>query len=133
MERKIIEDFEKVHHYILPESYINFLLICNNTPEKYCIGYQDIILYSLEELPQERKLYEMDEYCPEYIAIGYGGGGEVLIMKQARDTNTLIISSGGALLTEFISPEYCTFFYDFFDGWVLRGCPAKEINSMYEL
>ena len=98
MDRKEIEAFEKAHHYILPESYINFLLICDNQPEKYCKGYRDIILYSLEELPEERKLYEMDEFCPEYIAIGYGGGGEVLIMKQERDTNTLIVSSGGALL-----------------------------------
>lgn len=57
MDRKIIEAFEKAHHYILPESYINFLLICDNQPEKYCKGYRDIILYSLEELPEERKLY----------------------------------------------------------------------------
>ena len=66
MDRKAIEAFEKAHHYILPESYINFLLICDNHPEKYCKGYRDIILYSLEELPEERKLYEMDEFCPEY-------------------------------------------------------------------
>ena len=131
MDRETIEAFEKAHQYILPESYINFLLICDNHPEKYCKGYRDIILYSLEELPQERKLYEMDEYCPEYIAIGYGRGGEILIMKQEKDTDTLIISSGGALLTKFISPEHCPFFYDFFAEWVLRGCPANEINPMY--
>ena len=131
MDRETIEAFEKAHQYILPESYINFLLICDNHPEKYCKGYRDIILYSLEELPQERKLYEMDEYCPEYIAIGYGGGGEILIMKQEKDTDTLIISSGGALLTKFISPEHCPFFYGFFAEWVLRGCPANEINPMY--
>lgn len=131
MDRETIEAFEKAHQYILPESYINFLLICDNHPEKYCKGYRDIILYSLEELPQERKLYEMDEYCPECIAIGYGGGGEILIMKQEKDTDTLIISSGGALLTKFISPEHCPFFYDFFAEWVLRGCPANEINPMY--
>ncbi len=33
MDRKTIEAFEKAHHYILPESYINFLLICDNQPE----------------------------------------------------------------------------------------------------
>ena len=131
MDRKTIEDFEKTYNFILPESYIKFLLICDNHPEKYCKGYRDIILYSLEELPQERKLYEMDEYCPEYIAIGYGGGGEVLIMKQERECNTLIVTSGGSLISRFISPEYCTFYYDFFDGWVTRKCPANEINSMY--
>lgn len=47
MDRKTIEAFEKAHHYILPESYINFLLICDNQPEKYCKGYRDIILYSV--------------------------------------------------------------------------------------
>ena len=74
----------------------------------------------------------MDQYCPEYIAIGYGGGGEVLIMKQERDSNTLIVTSGGALLSKFITPEYCKFFNDFFAGWAARGCPAHEINSMYD-
>ena len=52
-------------------------------------------------------------------------------MKQEKDTNTLIISSGGALLTQFISPEYCTFFNDFFAEWVSRRCPADEINPIY--
>ena len=131
MDRKIIEDFERAHNYILPESYIEFLLICNNNPQMYCEGYKDIILCSLEELPQERELHEMDEYCPEYIAIGYGGGGEVLIMKQDRESDTLIVDESGALISRFITPEHCTFFYDFFKGWVARRCPASEINSMY--
>lgn len=131
MDRSTIEDFEKAHGYTLPESYIEFLLICDNHPEKYCKGYRDIILCSLEELPRERELYEMDEYCPEYIAIGYGGGGEVLIMKQERTCNTLIAASGGSLISRFISPEYCTFYDDFFDGWAARKCPAEEINPMY--
>lgn len=132
MDRQTIEAFEKEHHYILPESYINFLLICDNHPEKYCKGYGAIILYSLEELPEEREGYNMDEYCPEYIAIGYGAGEEVLIMKQERDTNTLIVTEAGAMITKYITPEYCRFFNDFFDGWVMRRCPANEIDSMYE-
>lgn len=132
MDRKTIEDFEKAHGYILPESYINFLLLCNNEPEKYCISYGDICLCSLEELPEERKTHEMGQYCPEYIAIGWGGGGEVLIMKQERSCNTLVVTSGGNLISKFISPEYCTFFQDFFDGWAARKCPAWELNSMYK-
>lgn len=36
MDRKTIEAFEKAHHYILPESYINFLLICDKSA--YRIG-----------------------------------------------------------------------------------------------
>lgn len=91
MDRKIIEDFEREHHYTLPESYIKFLLICDNNPQEYCKDYGDISLCSLEELPDEREMHEMDKYCPEYIAIGSGGGGEVLIMKQERDSDTLIV------------------------------------------
>lgn len=132
MNRKIIEDFEKEHHYTLPESYIEFLLVCDNRPEEYCKDYGDICLCSLEELPGEREMHEMDKYCPEYIAIGWGGGGEVLIMKQERNSNTLIITDGGNLLSRFITPEYCKFLTDFFSGWVLRKCPANEIDSMYE-
>lgn len=132
MDRKIIEDFEKEHHYTLPESYIEFLLICDNAPQEYCVDYGDISLCSLEELPEEREMYEMDKYCPEYIAIGSGGGGEVLIMKQEKDCNTLIVTDGGNLISRFITPEYCTFLHDFFAGWAARRCPANEIDSVYE-
>lgn len=132
MDRAAINAFEREHHYTLPESYIEFLLISDNNPQAYCKSYGDISLCSLEELPEERALHEMDQYCPEYIAIGYGGGGEVLIMKQERDSNTLIVTSGGALLSKFITPEYCKFFNDFFAGWAARRCPAHEINSMYD-
>lgn len=75
-------------------------------------------------------MHEMDKYCPEYIAIGDGGGGEVLIMKQERKCNTLIVTSAGNLISQFISPEYCTFFHGFFDGWVARKCPANEIDPI---
>lgn len=132
MDRKTIENFEREHHYILPESYIKFLLICDNNPQEYCKNYGDISLCSLEELPKEREMHEMDKYCPEYIAIGYGGGGEVLIMKQERNNDTLIVTSGGDLVSQFITPEDCKFFDDFFSGWVARKCPANEIDSMYD-
>ena len=132
MDRKTIEGFEREHHYTLPESYINFLLISDNNPQKCCTSYGDICLCSLEELPGERQMHEMDKYCPEYIAIGWGGGGEVLIMKQERDSNTLIVTSGGNLLSKYITPKYCKFFNDFFTGWAARKCPANEIDSMYD-
>ena len=131
MDRRTVEAFEKEHHYILPECYITFLLACDNRPETYCES-RDIFLCSLEQLPQERDMHEMDKYCPEYLAIGWGGGGEVLIMKQERDTNTLIAASGGNLISRFITPPYCRFFEDFFAGWVSRGCPAAEIDSIYQ-
>ena len=132
MDRKIIEDFANEHHYILPESYIKFLLLCDNNPQDYCKDYGDISLFSLEELPEMREMHEMDKYCPEYIAIGEGGGGEVLIMKQERGSDTLIVTEGGGLLSKFITPPYCKFFNDFFTDWVARKCPASEIDSMYK-
>lgn len=88
MDRKIIEDFEREHHYKLPENYIKFLLLCDNNPQKYCKDYGDISLYSLEELSDEREIYEMNK--------------------------SLIVTDGGNLLSQFITPEYCTFFHDFF-------------------
>ena len=130
MDRKTIEAFEQEYHYILPERYIDFLLLCDNRPEAWCES-RDIFLCSLEQLPEERETLQMDQYCPEYLAIGWGGGGEVLVMKQERKTDTLIVTSGGNLISRFITPEYCRFFEDFFTGWASRGCPAGEINSMY--
>ena len=44
MDRETIEAFEKAHQYILPESYINFFLIFDNHPEKYCKGYRYICI-----------------------------------------------------------------------------------------
>lgn len=131
MDRKTIEDFEKEHYYTLQESYIKFLIACDNNPQSYCKDYEDISLYSMEELPEIRKMHEMDKYCPKYIAIDFGGG-EVLIMKQERDSDMLIVTEAGNLISNFITPEYCKFFDDFFSGWVVRKCPANEIDSMYE-
>ena len=89
MDRKTIEDFEREHHYTLPESYINFLLISDNNPQEYCTSYGDICLCSLEELPEERQMHEMEKYCPEYIAIGWGGGGEVQFIGLMKNADSL--------------------------------------------
>lgn len=53
-------------------------------------------------------------------------------MKQERNTDTLIVTSGGDLVSRFITPEDCKFFDKFFAGWVARKCPANEIDSMYD-
>lgn len=86
-ETELYSEIEK-HHYKLPENYIKFLLLCDNNPQKYCKDYGDISLYSLEELSDEREIYEMNK--------------------------SLIVTDGGNLLSQFITPEYCTFFHDFF-------------------
>lgn len=132
MDRQTIAEFEARYNLVLPEAYIRFLLLCDGKPEEYCKGFPDIALFTLAEVAEAREYMEMKTYCPEYVAIGDGGGGEVLIMPQERNTETLIVTHGGNLISRYIKPQYCKFFYDFFSGWVSRSCPAAEIDEMYD-
>lgn len=127
MDRQTISDFEKENGIILPERYIQFLLDCDNQPEKICKDYLRIGLYAFDVFVEMQEDFEMKAYCPEYVAIGSGSGGEILVMEQKRDANTLIITEAGNLLSEYITPQHCAFFVDFFDGWVNRGCLAADI------
>lgn len=81
----------------------------------------------MEELPEMRELHEMDKCCLSILQSVLAGGGEVLVMKQERDSNTLIVTEGGNLISKFITPQYCKFFNDFFIDWAARKCPASEI------
>lgn len=129
MELETIKKFEKDNNLILPKGYVEFILSSNNFPQNVCKDYGDVTIFSLEELLEARETLEMEKYCPEYIAIGCGGGGEIFVMEQKKDSNTLIITGAGDLLSEYITPIDCTYLYDFFENWARRGCPLLDIES----
>lgn len=129
MDLKTIKKFEEDNNLILPKGYVGMIRSSNNSPENFCEDYGDITIFSLEELLEAREALEMKKYCSEYIAVGCGGGGEIFVMEQNRESNTLIITEAGNLLSEYITPEDCVYLYDFFENWVKKGCPLSDIQS----
>ena len=130
MDLETIKKFEKDNNLIFPKGYIKLILSCNNVPENICKDYGDVTIFSLEELLEERETLEMEKYCPEYIAVGCGGGGEIFVMEQKEESDTLIITEAGNLLSEYIAPKDCIYLYDFFENWAKRGCPLSDIKSV---
>lgn len=130
MDLETIKKFEKDNNLIFPKGYIKLILSSNNVPENICKDYGDVTIFSLEELLEERETLEMEKYCPEYIAVGCGGGGEIFVMEQKEESDTLIITEAGNLLLEYITPKDCIYLYDFFENWAKRGCPLSDIKSL---
>lgn len=130
--KQMIQDYEEKNQIRLPSIYVQALIEGENRVENLCRDYLDISLYSFEEFAEMQLAFEMEKYCPGYVAVGSGSGGEVLLLEKKQDANTLIITSGGNLVEKYITPEYCKFFYDFFAGWIKRGCPARDIDPMYQ-
>lgn len=129
MDLETIKKFEEDNNLILPKGYAEMILSSNNLPEKFCKDYGDVTIFSLEELLEARETLEMKKYCPEYIAVGCGGGGEIFVMEQKRDGNTLIVTEAGNLLSKYITPKDCIYLYDFFENWAEKGCPLSDIKS----
>ena len=127
MDRKIIEDFEKEKNIVLPEVYIKFLIDNEKGQENL-----DISLFGFEEFVKWHEWYTKDNFAPNHIAIGCGGGSELLVMKQEEASNELIVTSAGNYIEQYLTKEYCSILQDF-DGWVKRGFLAIEINpTLYD-
>lgn len=129
MERTVFVEYEKKNDVILPERYIKALIDCNDDPEKICKDYGDASLFSFQEFVEAQEYLEMKKWCPDHVAIGNTGGGDVLVMKQLRNENTLLIIEAGALLPQYLEPPFCRVLPDFED-WLNRGCPIEDIDSL---
>lgn len=134
MDIKKIEDYEKEKNIIIPEAYIQFILESNNMPEKLCKDYPEIYLYDFELFKEMNECYSEnfghngENLAPNYLSIGCGGGSELLVIKQEKSANQLIITTAGNYIEEYLTPEHCKILMDF-KGWINKGCPYSEINS----
>lgn len=116
------KQYAKEHQMIIPQSYLDAMLSCENHPEKICRDYGDVNLFSFEELVEAQESMCMAEYCPHYLAIGDTGGGEVLLMEQKTDANSVIVTGAGNLIPKYWDDTVCQYI-DHFQDWVLSGCP----------
>ena len=82
---KQISDFESRYKMVIPVSYKEFLQ--NENGISFNGG---TILYSLDELKQMNDHLQIQEYQPNYLAIGDDGGGLVLLMRQEPDAKEVI-------------------------------------------
>ena len=75
------------------------------------------VLYSLDELKQMNDDLQIQEYQPDYLAIGDDGGGLVFLMKQEPDAKEVICVD----MSDYnIETSYCKI--ENFTAWYKDGC-----------
>ena len=121
---KQISDFESRYKMVIPVSYKEFLQ--NENGINFNGG---TILYSLDELKQMNDNLQIQEYQPNYLAIGDDGGGLVFLMRQDPDAKEVICVDISDYDTE--SPFYRI---ENFTDWYKDGCKihteTKEDNRL---
>lgn len=75
------------------------------------------ILYSIDELKQMNEDLQIQEYQPNYLAIGDDGGGLVFLMRQEADAEEVICVD----MSDYdIESPFCKI--DNFTDWYKDGC-----------
>ncbi len=125
---KQISDFESGYKLVIPIQYKDFLK--NENGISFNGG---TILYSLDELKQMNDDLQIQEYQPDYLAIGDDGGGLVFLMKQEPDAKEVICVD----MSDYnIETSFCKI--ENFAAWYKEGCNvyirthAKAIKLMEE-
>ncbi len=113
--------YENDKKVIIPQNYIDMILSCDNEPEKICEDYGDVNLFSFEEFAEAQEYMDMSEFCPDYVAVGNTGGGQVLLMEQKKDSNSVIITGAGNLIPKYWDDTVCSYIDDF-KSWAENGC-----------
>lgn len=119
-----ISDFESRYKMVIPTPYKEFLQ--NENGISFNGG---AILYSLDELKQMNDNFDIQEYQPNYLAIGDDGGGLVFLMRQEPDAKEVICVDMSDYDIE--SPFYRI---ENFTDWYKDGCKiyteTKEDNRL---
>lgn len=123
---KQISDFESRYKMVIPIPYKDFLQTENG------ISFNGgTILYTLDELKQMNEDLQIQEYQPNYLAIGDDGGGLVFLMRQEPDAKEVICVDMSDYDIE--SPFYRI---ENFTAWYKDGCKihteTQEDNRLSE-
>lgn len=133
MDIEIIQNYENEKNIIIPEVYIQFLLDSNNIPEKLCMDYPDIYLYDFKIFKEMNEYFSEDygvngeNLAPSYLAIGCGGGSELLVMKQEKNANNLIITTADNYIEKYLTQDHCKILLDL-KSWIIKGCLLKDLE-----
>lgn len=107
---KVIQDIMKKYNVLIPNSYIEFLLISNGLYSEY------FVLLEIEDIIQRNKEYEIDLYLPEYFMIGDNNGGVAILIEFK--TGHIYANGLGSLL-----PEDLKFQSKSLEGFLLSDDP----------
>lgn len=73
-------------------------------------------------MAEMNSIYEVDNYCPDYINIGDDSGGRALLLKQRKfNDNSVYIVDHGAM-----TPESMEVITDDMITWLAAGCPLPD-------
>lgn len=121
LKKKIIE-LEDKYNFILPNVYIDFLI--DKEKEGNIDINSEVNLYTLDEL-YETNIYNLvNEYEPDYIAIGSTGGGLTFLMKQERDSKAVLVVD-----TFYINVKDCFKKIKNFLEWRKEGFEFDELDE----
>jgi hypothetical protein len=73
----IIEEAQKKILFRLPESYKQFLLICNGLHSR-----GNLVIHEIQYMPTRNKDYEVQDYLPGYFMIGDDSGGQAILINS---------------------------------------------------
>lgn len=88
----VIQEIMKENSFIIPDSYVEFLLISNG------LYAENFVLLEVEEIFQRNQDYEINICLPGYIMIGDNNGGAAILVELK--TGNIYANGLGSLLSE---------------------------------
>lgn len=88
----VIQEIMKENSFIIPDSYVEFLLISNG------LYAENFVLLEVEEIFQRNQDYEINICLPGYIMIGDNNGGVAILVELK--TGNIYANGLGSLLSE---------------------------------
>ncbi|MCP4323832.1 MAG: SMI1/KNR4 family protein [Alteromonadales bacterium] len=105
-----IHQIEEYFSNKLPKSYIDFMLSTDGG------NFNDILIYSSEDLIERNDCYETQEYASGWLTIGDNGGGMAIMVKfNESDPKVYAIDHGN------MDPDDFELISHSFKAWVSSG------------
>lgn len=107
-----IKEAESQLNMVLPYAYKSLLKQTNG-----CSIGGDVLLYGTDDMVERNATWEVQQYASGYMAIGDDGGGQVFLMRLAKEEQKVWIVDAGV-----IDPQHAELLTKNFLKWVSEGC-----------
>ncbi|MEW4192644.1 SMI1/KNR4 family protein [Bacillus altitudinis] len=107
-----IKEAESQLNMVLPYAYKSLLKQTNG-----CSIGGDVLLYGTDDMVERNATWEVQQYASGYMAIGDDGGGQVFLMRLAKEEQKVWIVDAGV-----IDPQHADLLTKNFLKWVSEGC-----------
>lgn len=109
-----LADLQKVANVSLPEAYRDFLAAANGGHG--FVGDNHVVLWSVDQLEEFNRGYEVETYAPGFFLIGSNGGGEAYAIDLDTGSVVMVPFIGMDRREAFlVSPSFSGFFHDLYE------------------